>query len=180
MKQGLAIAYAIKRKNKMAKGGVVYPPEQSLPKNELNHDVIAHPEEVPMLPKGPAKENLPEMMGRSSIAKMILMKKNGYAEGGQVENTPSYMKKAADYELSREANDMEGDPYSMSDGDGSMPYGQEALYENEGNSMEQMRDHLPSDAEHEIEGMGSMRQAMARKGMLTKIMGSVRSKHMGR
>lgn len=221
MKQSLAIAYAVKKKNHKARGGMInseealsdadkfqLSKEDLVKENELSmggektghpvkNDYYASDE---MAPKFMAKGG---MMDPKAMAHIIIMKKKahggmaGYAEGGLVNDedmgrdmddsmpshnisSGSHLKEAADYELNREAGDLANPSEPYEDGEGSMPYDEEALYKSGDEGMEDLRDKLPANAEAEIEGEGSMRQAMARKGMLSRILGNIRSSHYGK
>jgi hypothetical protein len=143
MKPSLAIAYAVKKNNKKASGGMIEPKAAMPQSKDMVHLIIAK--------------------------KM--------AAGGMVNE----LNKSADYELAKEDGALEGNIYGMDDGEGEMPLEEDLNYI-PGNDViaDDMHDKLPGDAEHEVEGMGSSRQAMARKGMLTKIMGRLAAKHAGR
>lgn len=106
-----------------------------------------------------------------------------YNKGGVV-NSASVLKEAADYELDKESSDM-------SDGgmiakaimakkmaEGGMVEDDSDLYSPGESELHETPGHLMEDGEHEVEGMGD-KEAIMKKGMMARILGSVRLKNMG-
>lgn len=166
MKNSLAIVMAVKKKNMKPGKPMVQPKDaDSAAMSEGSKN-----DQRPVHKTQPSNSDM-SMMDPKSLVGMIMAKKLKANEFNDSQK----------YQESVEADALNDNVDLMEDGEGEMPYGDDDDFKSGNEILEDDgHDKIPGDAEHEIEGMGSSRQAMARKGMLQKIMGNLAAKHAGR
>lgn len=161
----LPVAYGIKKRNMKARGGMIAPKEALERANNymLKNEDLVKENEISMAEGGEVK----------SMAQMIAEKLKspmGYGKDVEEYMPPRDMAKSILAKKMAEGGMVSGDEAIDSDDD-LFPLGESELHETPGQLME--------DGEHEVEGMGEKRELM-KKGLMSRILGSVRLKNMGR